>query len=79
MLERVVAMLHDLLSRTGRTERDLAAIGVGLPGPVLHSTGQPINPPIMPGWDRFDVPGWMAQHLDAPALVDNDVNLMALG
>jgi glucokinase len=72
-------MLHDLLSRTGRTERDLAAIGVGLPGPVLHSTGQPINPPIMPGWDRFDVPGWMAQHLDAPALVDNDVNLMALG
>ncbi|WP_125133516.1 ROK family transcriptional regulator [Microbacterium sp. 10M-3C3] len=79
VLERVVAMLHDLLSRTGRTERDLAAIGVGLPGPVLHSTGQPINPPIMPGWDRFDVPGWMAQHLDAPALVDNDVNLMALG
>lgn len=79
VLERVVAMLHDVLSRTGRTERDLAAIGVGLPGPVLHSTGQPINPPIMPGWDRFDVPGWMAQHLDAPALVDNDVNLMALG
>ena len=25
--------------------------------------GQPVNPPIMPGWDRFDVPGWVQQHL----------------
>ncbi len=33
----------------------------------------------MPGWDRFDVPGWVRQHLDAPVLVDNDVNIMALG
>jgi predicted NBD/HSP70 family sugar kinase len=79
VLTRVVAMLRELLERTGRTDRDLAAIGVGVPGPVLHSTGQPVNPPIMPGWDRFDVPGWMRQHLDAPTLVDNDVNLMALG
>ncbi len=28
----------------------------GLPGPVEHSTGRAINPPIMPGWDRYDVP-----------------------
>ena len=33
----------------------------------------------MPGWDRFDVPGWVRQHLDVPVLVDNDVNIMALG
>lgn len=79
VLTRVVDMLHALLDENGRTERELAAIGVGLPGPVQHSTGQPVNPPIMPGWDRFDVPGWMRQHLDVPTLVDNDVNLMALG
>ena len=39
----------------------------------------PVNPPIMPGWDRFDVPGWVQQHLEVPVLVDNDVNIMALG
>jgi predicted NBD/HSP70 family sugar kinase len=33
----------------------------------------------MPGWDRFDVPGWVQQHLEVPVLVDNDVNIMALG
>ncbi len=39
----------------------------------------PINPPIMPGWDRFDVPSFVQQHLEVPVLVDNDVNIMALG
>lgn len=70
---------RELLADVGREPSDLIAIGIGLPGPVQHSTGQPINPPIMPGWDRFDVPGWVQQHLEVPVLVDNDVNIMALG
>jgi len=58
---------------------ELRAIGVGLPGPVEHSTGRPVDPPIMPGWDRFDVPGALSEALGVPALVDNDVNVMAVG
>jgi len=54
-------------------------MGIGVPGPVEHSTGQPVNPPIMPGWDRFDIPGWINRHMPVPVLVDNDVNIMALG
>ena len=57
----------------------LRAIGVGLPGPVEHTSGRPIDPPIMPGWDRFDVPTHLSDALGIPALVDNDVNVMALG
>ncbi len=68
-----------LLEKLGRDAADLLAIGIGLPGPVEHSTGRPINPPIMPGWDRFDVPGWFRNSFDVPVLVDNDVNIMALG
>jgi glucokinase len=68
-----------LLEKLGREPSDLLAIGIGLPGPVEHSTGRPINPPIMPGWDRFDVPGWFRRSFDVPVLVDNDVNIMALG
>jgi predicted NBD/HSP70 family sugar kinase len=33
----------------------------------------------MPGWDRFDIPGWVQRQLPVPVLVDNDVNIMALG
>lgn len=75
----VVEAARALLAEVGRDSRDLIAVGIGLPGPVEFSTGRPINPPIMPGWDRFDVPGWIRQHLELPVLVDNDVNIMALG
>nr|WP_245709028.1 ROK family protein [Ruania alba] len=57
----------------------LAGVGVGLPGPVEHSTGRPRTPPIMPGWDGADVPGILGAAFDVPVLVDNDVDLMALG
>lgn len=33
----------------------------------------------MPGWDGFSLPNWFATRYDVPVLVDNDVNLMALG
>ncbi len=79
VLTWVVENAQMLMERLDRNPKDLAAIGMGIPGPVEHSTGQPVNPPIMPGWDRFDVPGWVRQHLDVPVLVDNDVNIMALG
>lgn len=68
-----------LLASTGRPAADLAAVGIGLPGPVEHSTGRPVNPPIMPGWDGVDVPAILTGHLGVPVLVDNDVNTMALG
>ncbi|QYJ04130.1 ROK family protein [Nocardioides panacisoli] len=71
--------IHRLLGERPEDGRDLAAIGIGLPGPVEHSTGRAINPPIMPGWDRYDVPGHVQRAFDVPVLVDNDVNVMALG
>ncbi|WP_334685748.1 ROK family transcriptional regulator [Arthrobacter sp. CAN_A2] len=75
----LVSAIGRLLRSAARGARDLAAIGIGLPGPVEHDTGRPINPPIMPGWDRFDVPGLVQASFDVPVLVDNDVNIMALG
>lgn len=58
---------------------DVAGVGVGVPGPVEHATGRPVKPPIMPGWDRYDIPAMVRTRIDAPVLVDNDVNLLALG
>jgi predicted NBD/HSP70 family sugar kinase len=52
-------------------------IGVGVPGPVDFSSGCPIAPPIMPGWNGFNVRRAFEQRYDAPVWVDNDVNLLA--
>jgi predicted NBD/HSP70 family sugar kinase len=79
VLDWVERTVRDLLRRARRPQGDLAAVGIGVPGPVEHSTGRPINPPIMPGWDRYDVAGHLGRELGVPVLVDNDVNIMALG
>lgn len=79
VLGRVVAEGLELLAEAGRGLEDLAGIGIGLPGPVEHDTGRPVKPPIMPGWDGFDVVRYMQRSLPVPVLVDNDVNIMALG
>jgi glucokinase len=79
VLDWVTTTAARLLTATGRPREDLAGVGIGLPGPVEHSTGMPTNPPIMPGWDRFDVPEYIRHSFDVPILVDNDVNLLALG
>jgi predicted NBD/HSP70 family sugar kinase len=79
VLQAVVELASELLQASGRSMTDLLAIGIGLPGPVEHRTGRPINPPIMPGWNGFDVPGYLQAHFQVPVLVDNDVNIMALG
>ena len=75
----MVRTIRSELAALRLKEIDLISIGIGLPGPVEHSTGRPSNPPIMPGWDDFDVPGFVNHHLKATVLVDNDVNVMALG
>lgn len=75
----VVDCSAKLLEDVGRRPREVLGIGVGLPGPVEHSTGRPVSPPIMPGWDGFDVQGYLSRRLRVPALADNDVNVMALG
>lgn len=79
VLARVDTVAQELLDAAGRGVDELLGVGLGLPGPVEHSAGRPVNPPIMPGWDGFDVQGYLAARLDAPVLVDNDVNIMALG
>ncbi|MGH1547643.1 ROK family protein [Leifsonia poae] len=79
ILDWVLEVACELYSDSGRRPEELIGVGVGVPGPVEHSTGLPVNPPIMPGWDRFDIPRYIRRVFDVPVLVDNDVNLLALG
>ncbi|MEU7896196.1 ROK family transcriptional regulator [Nonomuraea sp. NPDC049152] len=75
VLDHVDRRIRDLLDRTGRPHEALSAMGVGVPGPVEFATGRPNNPPIMPGWNGYPI----RDHFAAMSLVDNDVNVMALG
>ena len=79
VLDRVAHRFHELLTLAGRSAADVRGVGLGVPGPVEFATGRPVSPPIMPGWDDFSIPNRIREHFQAPVLVDNDVNIMALG
>ncbi|GAA4050853.1 ROK family protein [Streptomyces shaanxiensis] len=76
----------ELLEKAGRRADEVGGIGLAVPGPVDSETGRVVQPPIMPGWDGYDIRGRLAgafgEHTGAapvPVLVDNDANLMAYG
>ncbi|MCS5715732.1 ROK family transcriptional regulator [Herbiconiux sp. CPCC 205716] len=59
-------------------EGDLVwGIGIGVPGPVEFAAGRVVNPPIMTGWDRFDIAGWF-DRFEVPVVVENDANSRAV-
>ena len=77
MLETVLNLLTRLRADGLATRVD--GVGVGVPGPVSFAEGTSVVPPIMPEWHHFPIRDVLAQEFDCPVMVDNDVNIMALG
>ncbi|MET0422902.1 MAG: ROK family transcriptional regulator [Actinoplanes sp.] len=77
----ILQRVHELLAkaRTDGAYERLDGVGIGVPGPVSFRDGVPVSPPIMPGWDRYPVREILAREHGCPAVVDNDVNIMAIG
>jgi len=77
VLGEAIETTRKLLAEQG-VERP-AGVGIGVPGPVDFQAGVPVSPPIMPGWDGYPVRDALSRALGCPVLLDNDVNVMALG
>ena len=57
----------------------LWGIGIGFPFPVNFREGKPDSPPNVPLWHDYPLKDIYRKEFDCPVLVDNDVNVMALG
>ncbi|MGA4848738.1 ROK family protein [Streptomyces sp. G5(2025)] len=89
VLDGLGARFGELLRETGRPAASVCGIGLAVPGPVDTRTGRVVQPPIMPGWDGYDIRARLRHALtealpaptlpELPVLVDNDANLMAYG
>jgi glucokinase-like ROK family protein len=81
--ERCLTRIEELFDQLTAATRDLPGrlwgVGIGVPGPVEFSSGRPVSPPIMPGWDGVPLRERFAERYGAPVWVDNDVNILALG
>lgn len=78
VLDVVEAGLDALCAR-GPAGVPVRAVVIGVPGPVDGTLGAPVRPPIMPGWHAYPVSARLQDRFGCPAILENDVNLRALG
>jgi predicted NBD/HSP70 family sugar kinase len=75
--ERVLGEVTECIELL-RESSTVWGIGIGVPGPVEFRAKRVVNPPIMTGWDRFDIGGWFTSRYDVPVIVENDANARAV-
>jgi glucokinase-like ROK family protein len=80
MLKHICDLIDSLLERQGAAAERVLGIGIGVPGPVYFPEGVLIAPPLMPMWEGYPIKKFIRQRFPlARPVVDNDVNIMALG
>jgi predicted NBD/HSP70 family sugar kinase len=62
----------------GHRDHTIYGVGVSLPGTVDREMGCSLDSPIMSGWDGVPLPPYFAELTDAPVILDNDANVIAL-
>jgi predicted NBD/HSP70 family sugar kinase len=76
LMPDVVKRLDAMLD--ARAAARVYGIGVSLPGTVDRVRGASLDSPILPGWDGVELRPYLRELTDAPVVVDNDVNVIAL-
>jgi len=77
---RCSELLLELIQAQGAIPAQILGIGVGVPGPVNFARGVLVAPPLMPEWENFLIRDFFKKTFQSAfVVVDNDVNIMALG
>jgi glucokinase-like ROK family protein len=78
-LDKADRLLQEILSKSNLDIKNILAVGVGVPGPIVSDAGMVLAPPIMPGWDRFPIRDTLEKKWGLPVSLNNDAELGALG
>ncbi|MBB6171756.1 putative NBD/HSP70 family sugar kinase [Nocardiopsis mwathae] len=70
---------EELLAKAGRSTDDVWGAGIGVPGTVEFATGRAASPPVLASWGGVEIRPLIAERFPVPVMLDNDVNVMALG
>lgn len=78
LLDRITAMLRELIGQLELDQTPVAGFGLGLPAPVDYEAGRVRGWSIMSGWEGYDIRRHLRRSWPVPVLIDNDVNLLTL-
>lgn len=73
-LERLIQVIEEVWPQDG----NVAAIGLGSPGPLDPHTGYLLAPPNNPEWHNFPLAPNVEKHFGVKTFLDNDANLAGL-
>ncbi len=76
--KQLVELIEALLASEKLKERRIRGVGIGTPGVTRHEEGIVNWAPSL-NWRDFPLKQKLQQHINLPVIVDNDVNLAALG
>lgn len=79
LIDALAATVKEILKKAKLRPRDLAGVGVGVPGPVDFGRGFVHYLTNVRGWKNVALKKILSAKLKIPVGVDNDVNLMTLG
>jgi glucokinase-like ROK family protein len=75
---RLAELIESLLAFTRQTDKNIRGIGIGAPGVTDHERGVVRWAPSL-DWQDFPLKARLQADFGLPVIVDNDVNLAALG
>ena len=78
ILDKAIAQIRRLQKQAPEAG-ELLSVTVGLPAPIEAKTGDIVAAPLMGSWEGFDTKKYVKSKLGVTPLVENDVNLIAIG
>ena len=78
VIDRIVAVLRNSLTRAAVDISELVAVGIGAPGPLDWDTGVIHEAPNLPGWKEVPLAARIADATGLPTFLENDANAAAL-
>jgi len=82
LVEKIVQVLADkieyIIDKNAIGKKDVAGVGISVPGPVDYSKGTVLELPHIKGWKNVPLGALLGEKLDLPIVVDNDNNANVL-
>ena len=78
-IEQIKPLIEKLLSEQGYSFDDIAAVGVGTPGPMDIEGGRLLTPYNMPGWHNYPIRDQLKKATGKPVTYTNDAGAAAFG
>lgn len=79
VIGRMLDGARQVMAQAGVNRAQVAAVGIGAPGPLDIEAGVVVAPPNLPGWERVPLKRLIEDGLGITTFLENDANAAALG